>query len=156
MAAIGYPYLVPRAARSGTRTARRPHPHLRLVEAPPKQPRRRLPLVAVIGLILAAWFGVGALASPGRPGPAAGGASTAAAVGTGNAVGTGSPVGTGGPVGTESAVAPGIRYVVRPGDTLWGIVLRLDPGADPRPLVDELEAELDGRALEPGMTLALP
>jgi nucleoid-associated protein YgaU len=49
-------------------------------------------------------------------------------------------------------------YVVRPGDTLWKIASRLQaPGADPRPLVDELAARnhLTG-ALHPGQALVLP
>jgi len=46
--------------------------------------------------------------------------------------------------------------VVRPGDTLWAIAERIDPGADPRPVVDEL-VTLNGSAqLQPGETLRAP
>jgi nucleoid-associated protein YgaU len=49
-------------------------------------------------------------------------------------------------------------YLVRPGDTLWAIAERLAPGEDARPLVDAIvDANgLDGRSLEPGVTLVLP
>ncbi|MSO78136.1 MAG: hypothetical protein EXQ79_00840 [Acidimicrobiia bacterium] len=46
--------------------------------------------------------------------------------------------------------------VVRPGDTLWSIVERSHPGADPRPLVDELSAARDGAPLVVGETIRLP
>ena len=46
--------------------------------------------------------------------------------------------------------------VVRPGDTLWSIVERYRPGADPRPLVDELSAARDGAPLVVGETIRLP
>ena len=50
------------------------------------------------------------------------------------------------------------RYVVRPGDTLWSIASRGTPGADPRPLVDAIEAanHLDPGSLVPGQTLLVP
>jgi LysM domain len=44
-----------------------------------------------------------------------------------------------GPSGAARPVAARI-YVVRPGDTLWGIASRLDPAADPRAVVDRLAA----------------
>lgn len=50
----------------------------------------------------------------------------------------------------------GYRYVARPGDTLWSIASRLEPGVDPRPLVDELASELPGGVLVVGDTLQLP
>jgi hypothetical protein len=46
--------------------------------------------------------------------------------------------------------------VVQPGDTLWSIVGSYRPGADPRPLVDELSAARDGAPLVPGETIRLP
>jgi len=50
-------------------------------------------------------------------------------------------------------------YVVRPGDTLWGIALRIGgTQSDPRPLVDELVSMnhvADG-AIVPGERLVLP
>jgi nucleoid-associated protein YgaU len=50
------------------------------------------------------------------------------------------------------------RYVVRQGDTLWAIALRLAPGRDPRPLVDAISAAngVDAGALVPGRTLVIP
>jgi hypothetical protein len=48
-------------------------------------------------------------------------------------------------------------YVVREGDTLWTIALRLSPGADPRPIVDALATANDVEAgeLVPGQTLVV-
>lgn len=57
--------------------------------------------------------------------------------------------------GTAS-VAGGYRYVAQPGDSLWSIAARVEPDSDPRPLVDELAAELHGRTLQPGDVLVLP
>jgi hypothetical protein len=50
----------------------------------------------------------------------------------------------------------GRTWVVRPGDTLWGIATALEPGRDVRPLVDRLEAELGTAALEPGQAVRIP
>lgn len=49
-------------------------------------------------------------------------------------------------------------YVVREGDTLWSIAKRLDPGEDPRPLVDAISAanRVQAGALVPGQTLLIP
>jgi len=47
-------------------------------------------------------------------------------------------------------------YVVQPGDTLWSIAQRVEPGADPRPLVQQLSAELEGAGLQPGQALTVP
>lgn len=48
-------------------------------------------------------------------------------------------------------------YVVRDGDTLWSIALRLSPGSDPRPIVDALATAngIDAGELVPGQTLVL-
>ncbi len=52
---------------------------------------------------------------------------------------------------------PTVVYVVQPGDTLWGIARRADPGADPRPLVDRLTTANDLRGtLHAGDRLRLP
>jgi nucleoid-associated protein YgaU len=52
---------------------------------------------------------------------------------------------------------PTVIYVVRPGDTLWGIARRADPDGDPRPLVDRLSGANDVRGgLRPGDRLRLP
>lgn len=50
----------------------------------------------------------------------------------------------------------GYVYVVRPGDTLWSIATRLQPGGDPRVLVAELESQVPGGTLVPGSRLLLP
>jgi nucleoid-associated protein YgaU len=59
-----------------------------------------------------------------------------------------------------SAVDPAAArsYVVRGGDTLWAIAVRLVPGHDPRPVVDAIsEANgVDAGALVPGQTLVIP
>ena len=47
-------------------------------------------------------------------------------------------------------------YVVQPGDTVWAIAHRAQPGGDVRPVVDRLMAQLHGRVLTPGTRLALP
>lgn len=59
------------------------------------------------------------------------------------------------PSASSRSVLSGI-VVVRPGDTLWSIVERHRPGADPRPLVDELSAARDGAPLVPGEVIRLP
>jgi hypothetical protein len=50
----------------------------------------------------------------------------------------------------------GYLYVVKPGDTLWSIASRLEPGGDPRLLVAQLQSELHGATLDPGARLVLP
>lgn len=57
------------------------------------------------------------------------------------------------PVGSLVA---GTSYVVRNGDTLWGIAERLADGSDPRPIVAQLEAQNGGDTLQPGELLHLP
>jgi hypothetical protein len=60
--------------------------------------------------------------------------------------------------GSSGATAPlGARrvYVVQPGDTLWSIVVATGHGGDPRPEVDRLAMQLDGRALQPGQRIQL-
>jgi Tfp pilus assembly protein FimV len=49
-------------------------------------------------------------------------------------------------------------YTVRPGDTVWKIAQRVgSPGADPRPLVDEIVRQNGGATtLTPGETLSIP
>ena len=62
--------------------------------------------------------------------------------------------------GASHPARPHVRvYVVRPGDTLWGIASRVaGRGADPRPTVDALVAanRLSDAVVTPGMTLRLP
>jgi nucleoid-associated protein YgaU len=70
--------------------------------------------------------------------------------------------GTGGPsLATPGAahagpLVAGTTYVVRQGDTLWGIAVRLAGGSDPRPLVARLETEAGGDDVHPGQQLVLP
>ena len=47
-------------------------------------------------------------------------------------------------------------YVVQPGDTFWSIARRLDPRADPRPLVDRLVAAHGTPVLHVGERLPVP
>jgi hypothetical protein len=50
----------------------------------------------------------------------------------------------------------GYLYTVRPGDTLWSIATRLYPGADPTPVVAELETRLGGAPVVAGERLLVP
>jgi len=50
----------------------------------------------------------------------------------------------------------GQLYVVRPGDTIWSVAVRYDQGGDPRQLMDQLEGEIGGGALQPGEQLIVP
>ena len=90
--------------------------------------RRRLAaLVVVVGLAIAAWAALGAL----------GGVLTA-------------------PVRSAPASGDGATVVeVAPGDTLWSIARRLQPGGDPRPLVDRLAASNGGAVVRAGERLVL-
>ena len=77
------------------------------------------------------------------------------------AVGTAVVLWAGGVLDIQQALAgfgdPTVVYVVQPGDTLWSIARRADPGADPRPLVDRLVEVNDLRgALHAGDQLRLP
>lgn len=51
------------------------------------------------------------------------------------------------------------RYTVQVGDSEWSIAQRLDPGDDPRQVVDWIEAHNSlgsGQALRPGTVLVVP
>jgi hypothetical protein len=93
--------------------------------------RRFVPGLLTVAVLVGLWLGTGALTAL-RPKPASGARLAGA------------------------SLVGGQRYVVRPGDTLWSIAVALDPSGDPRPLVDDLEAELRGSTLQPGETLVLP
>jgi nucleoid-associated protein YgaU len=130
--AAGDPALVDQQAGPQQRVVIRPAPARGAAARPRPAPvRRLLPGVVLAGALAGTWLGAGALTGS-RPAPTAG-AHVAGA-----------------------SLARGQHYVVRAGDTLWTIALRLDPAGDPRPLVDELAAELPGGALQPGEVLTLP
>jgi nucleoid-associated protein YgaU len=63
------------------------------------------------------------------------------------------PPGTGAVSSLEPAAGPVV--VVQAGDTLWGIARRLAPGADVRPVVDQLAAAHGTGPLQPGERLAV-
>ncbi|MDA8184200.1 MAG: LysM peptidoglycan-binding domain-containing protein [Actinomycetota bacterium] len=58
--------------------------------------------------------------------------------------------------GAGGRLSAGAAYVVRPGDTLWSIALRVDPSGDPRPLVADMAREVGGDTIFPGQRLVLP
>jgi LysM repeat protein len=63
---------------------------------------------------------------------------------------------TGGGAGAESKP---VRYIVAPGDTLWGIAIEhTAPWEDPRPKVEAIREanDLSGYEIFPGMSLELP
>jgi hypothetical protein len=86
--------------------------------------------VATLGLFVGVWLGAGALSGANSP---------SLQVLTGS-------------VKTTS----GYLYTVQPGDTIWSVATRLSPSGDPRPIVDQLEAEVGGSALLPGTHLLVP
>jgi hypothetical protein len=92
--------------------------------------RAALPGLFVLFLLAALWIGAGALTA-----------------GRANALL---------PLSGAKAVPGGYAYVVRPGDTYWGVATRVDPTGDVRPLVAELEAEVHSSVLTPGTTLVVP
>jgi hypothetical protein len=60
---------------------------------------------------------------------------------------------------TGSALAGNVgpvAYTVQPGDTLWTIAERVDPSADPRPLVAKLAAQTGSDTVVPGEHITLP
>lgn len=147
MAAIAYPTLGGRPPTARRRPAAERAPHLRVVGDPAIEARRlrvaaarrkarrranALPALACLGLVIGTWFGAGAIASASHR-------TSYRLI-----------------AGATALPSGGERYVVHAGDTLWSIALRLDPSADPRPLVDQLSGELGGRDLQPGMVLTLP
>jgi len=50
----------------------------------------------------------------------------------------------------------GQAWTVRPGDTLWGLVEAAGVAGDPRPVVDQLSAELRGQPLQVGEVVTIP
>jgi LysM repeat protein len=67
----------------------------------------------------------------------------------------GDPLGVPGQA-TAAASARSHVYTVRPGDTLWSIARQMRPQADPRPLVDQLAAQVHGATLQVGERIVLP
>ncbi len=72
-------------------------------------------------------------------------------------------VASSGPSGASAAAASGrvgptATYVVRPGDTIWGIALRYSRGSDALALVDEIESanRVAPGDLRPGEALVIP
>ncbi|MFZ2058098.1 MAG: LysM peptidoglycan-binding domain-containing protein [Acidimicrobiales bacterium] len=92
--------------------------------------RRLLPGAATLAFLAGVWFGAGALSNMNR---------AALTV----------------PAATVK-ISGGYLYIARPGDTLWSIASKLQPGGDPRPLVAELEQQLHGAGLVAGDRLKLP
>lgn len=60
--------------------------------------------------------------------------------------------------GRRAPAVPARTYVVRSGDTLWSIAIRLAPERDPRSVVDTLVSmnHLGGEPLIPGRAIRLP
>jgi len=78
--------------------------------------------------IVAAALGLGVVLTAARAGAALGGSTT-----------------------TAPERSPRVeRVVAQPGDTLWTLAQRLDPGADPRAVVDQLASSLGTTTVEPG------
>jgi nucleoid-associated protein YgaU len=62
----------------------------------------------------------------------------------------------GSPLAVPERAPAATRHVVRPGDSLWSIAERFEPGGDPRPVVDELIAARGSGPLVPGEVLVWP
>jgi nucleoid-associated protein YgaU len=67
-----------------------------------------------------------------------------------------SPLAVSGRRPASSASSGTTRYVVEPGDSLWSIAEELEPGADPRPVVDALAEARGDAPLIPGETIVWP
>jgi len=68
----------------------------------------------------------------------------------------GRPLATSGPALAGAPVAHHAVYIVQPGDSMWTIAERLDPGSDPRPVVARLTQQAGGDTVVPGERLLLP
>jgi hypothetical protein len=67
--------------------------------------------------------------------------------------------GRGGRAETAATATASHLYVVRPGDTLWGIArLQVGLSGDPRPMIEDIRGtnRLPTSVLTPGDTLVLP
>jgi LysM domain len=67
----------------------------------------------------------------------------------------GGPLTTTGATSDQETVAAR-EWVVKPGDTIWGIAEAIDPRGDVRPLVDRLSEEVGNASLYPGEVIQLP
>jgi Tfp pilus assembly protein FimV len=56
----------------------------------------------------------------------------------------------------DREVRPAAVYVVRPGDTLWDIAMRLAPDRDPRAVTAALERAAGGTTIRAGQRIVLP
>ncbi len=111
-----------------------------------------LATVAGLWMVMRAIGGVaggGPLTSSGAP-------ATASATATASASASAGASQSG--IGAAAGAHPvqGQVWIVRPGDTVWGIVEAAGFKGDPRPVVDELSAQLGGRALQVGEAIAVP
>ena len=126
---------------------------------------RRLLVVSIIAVVGAlAWNATERLFVWAEPVPVSGAAcgeaslqpQTIALASAGDAARrAGSPLSELGLIGRRGTSCSQV-YVVRPGDTIWQIAVRLSGGGDPRPLAETLEAEIGGGALQPGQVLNVP
>ena len=117
-----------RRARALREGAARPRTGAALIG--PRGLRRLLPGAATLAFLVGAWFGAGALSGLHHQQPDV--------------------------MPGSVKVSGGYRYDARPGDTLWSIASKLQPGSDPRPLVSRLESQLHGAPLVAGDELTLP
>lgn len=118
----------------------------RVRRVPARVRRRRLRSVVLLAITaLGLWYMLSSHA----------GSATGAGV-VGGASGGGPLAATGQPTVLNARPAVAHTWVVRPGDTLWGIVMASGYRGDPRPLVDKLSAQLGGRPLQPGERIVLP
>jgi hypothetical protein len=65
------------------------------------------------------------------------------------------PLAAPGPDPSVAVPAAAVVHVVQPGETVWSIARSAQPHGEIRPLVDRLERELRGRALQVGDRLVL-
>jgi nucleoid-associated protein YgaU len=62
----------------------------------------------------------------------------------------------GSPLAVPERTPAATRHVVQPGDSLWSIAERFEPGSDPRPVVDALVAARGSGPLVPGEVVVRP
>lgn len=125
------------AAGSDSRAARPVRPRPTVPEAPLRLTRRgkvvvgALVALAVAGVTALIWLAIAGQAEAAGPGMTGGGA------GQGHTM---------------------VRVVVRPGETLWSIAVRTDPGADPRAVIQQVidDNALRGTAIQQGQVLWVP